>query len=81
MEDIKKKAIKDYVFEMSASMARAEGERDLQKEATKRLAEDHELDKAMLKKLAKIYHKSNFSTVKADTDELETMYETLFGDK
>ena len=81
IDETKKKAIKDYVFEMSASMSRAGGERDFQKEATVALATQYELDKSMLKKIARIYHKSNFSTVKADTDEMETVYETVFGDK
>lgn len=74
-----KKAVKGYCDEMSASMSRSEGERDLQKEATKDLAEKHELDKKMLKKMASAYHKSNFNTVKTDNAEFESMYEELFG--
>ena len=74
-----KKAVKGFCDEMSASMARAEGERDFQKEAVKNLAEEHELDKGLLKKMAKTYHRSNFATQKQDQEAFETAYEELFG--
>jgi len=75
-----KKAIKGYCEEMSNSMLRAEAERDLQKEATKAVAEEHELDKGILKKMARAYHRSNFVTQRQDTELFFTMYEELFGD-
>lgn len=74
-----KKAVKGFVDEMSASMSRAEGERDFQKEAVKALAEEHELDKGLLKKMAKTYHRSCYATAKADQEAFETAYEELFG--
>jgi hypothetical protein len=73
------KAVKDFCDEMSASFSRAGGERDFQKEAVARLAEEHELDKKILRKLAKTYHASNFATQKADQEEFEVTYEALFG--
>jgi len=73
------KAVKDYCTEMSNSMLRAEAERDFQKEATKNIAETHELDKKILTKLAKTYHKSNFATICSDQEQFETAYEALFG--
>lgn len=74
-----RKAVKSFCDEMSASMARAEGERDFQKEAVKNLADEHELDKSLLKKMAKTYHRSNFATQKQDQEAFELAYEELFG--
>lgn len=74
-----KKAVKDFCTEMSNSMLRGEAEKDFQKEAVKALAEEHELDKGLLKKMATTYHRSNFATTKADQEAFETAYEELFG--
>lgn len=73
------KAVKDFCDEMSASFSRTAGERDFQKEAVKNLAEQHELDKKILRKMAKTYHASNFATQVADHAEFEETYEALFG--
>jgi hypothetical protein len=83
MADIKDptiaKAVKDFCDEMSASFSRTAGERDFQKEAVSLLAEKYELDKKILRKMAKTYHASNFATQKADQAEFEETYEALFG--
>jgi hypothetical protein len=73
------KAVKDFCDEMSASFSRTQGEKDFQKEAVSLLAEKHELDKKILKKMAKTYHASNFATQKQDQAEFEETYEALFG--
>ena len=73
------KAVKDFCVEMSASMSRKQGESDFQREAVKNLAEEHELDKKILRKIAKTYHASNFATQKADQEEFEVTYEALYG--
>ena len=78
LDDTKRKAIADFCDEMSASMTRAAGERDFQKEAVKNIAEKHELDKKMLRKISKIFHQSKFSTVQEENSELETVYQTVF---
>lgn len=74
-----KKAVKGFIDEMSASMSRVEGERDFQKEAVNNLAEQFELDKKLLKKMAKTFHRSNFATQKSDQEVFELAYEELFG--
>ena len=76
--DVKRKAIADLCNEMSASMTRAAGERDFQKEAIKNIADQYELDKKMLRKIARIFHQSKFSTVQEENNELESMYQTVF---
>jgi hypothetical protein len=73
-----KKAIKDFCSEMSSSMARAEAEREYQREAVKIFHEEHEVDKKLLRKMAKAYHKQNFQTTVAEQEEFEITYSKVF---
>ena len=75
-----RKAIKKCMDELSASMARIEGERDFIKEAINNCCEEYEMNKRTFRKLAKVYHKQNFSKEVADHEEFETMYEQLTGE-
>jgi len=79
--DIQIKAIKGLCSEMSASWARMEGERDFLKEAVKNISTEHEIPKPLLKKMAKIFHKSRFSTVQEENTELEESYLAVFGNR
>lgn len=72
------KAIKGMVTEVSASMTRMEGERDLINESIKAVAADHEIDKKVLRKLASIYHKQLYHTVKQENEQVESSYAFLF---
>jgi len=72
------KAIKGMVSEVSASMTRMEGERDLINESIKKVASDHEIDKKVLRKLASIYHKQLYHTVKQENEQVESSYQFLF---
>lgn len=72
------KAIKGMVSEVSASMTRMEGERDLINESIKKVASDHEIDKKVLRKLASIYHKQLYHTVKQENEQVEESYAFLF---
>lgn len=72
------KAIKGMVTEVSASMTRMEGERDLINESIKAVAADHEIDKKVLRKLASIYHKQVYHTVKQENEQVESSYAFLF---
>ena len=75
-----RKAIKKCMDELSASMARIDGERDFIKEAISNICEEYEMSKKALRKLAKVYHKQNFSKEVAEHEEFETMYEQLTGE-
>ena len=75
----KKKAIKDFCAEMSASMTRVKGETTFRREAVKRAAEKTEVDKKILRKMAKVYHDSRFLTLKEENEEFETVYTEVFG--
>ena len=73
-----KKAIKGLVTEVSGSMTRIEGERDLIKEAITSIAKDHDLDKKILRKMCKTYHAQRFHTEKQDNDEFIETYAEVF---
>jgi hypothetical protein len=75
-----RKAIKKCMDELSASMARTEGERTFIKEAINNICEEYEISKKTFRKLAKVYHKQNFSREVAENEEFETMYEQLTGE-
>jgi hypothetical protein len=75
MIEVDKKALRGYLDEMSASMFRAGGERDFQREATKDAAEKFEMKPKVLKKMARVYHKQNFSDEIADAAEFQKLYE------
>jgi hypothetical protein len=66
--------------ELSASMARTEGEREFIKEAINNICDEYEMSKKTFRKLAKVYHKQNFSKEVAENEEFETMYEQLTGE-
>ncbi len=75
-----RKAIKKCMDELSASMARIDGERNFIKEAIDNICEEYEMSKKTFRKLAKVYHKQNFSKEVAEHEEFETMYEQLTGE-
>jgi tRNA(Ser,Leu) C12 N-acetylase TAN1 len=75
-----RKAIKKCMDELSASMARIDGERDFIKEAIANICEEYEMSKKTFRKLAKVYDKQNFSKEVAEHEEFETMYEQLTGE-
>ena len=75
-----RKAIKKCMDELSASMARIDGERDFIKEAIDNICEEYEMSKKTFRKLANVYHKQNFSKEVAEHEEFETMYEQLTGE-
>ena len=75
-----RKAIKKCMDELSASMARTEGEREFIKEAINNICEEYEMSKKTFRKLARVYHKQNFSREVAENEEFETMYEQLTGE-
>lgn len=79
-DPVARKAIKDCLVEISSSYTRIEAERDLIKEAMSNICEQFELSKKTFRRLAKTYHKQNFSREVAEHEEFENMYEQLTGE-
>lgn len=75
-----RKAIRKVLDELSNCMTRIEGERDYISETIKKLSEEYEINKKVLRRMAKTYHKQNFSKEIAENEEFETMYEQVTGE-
>jgi len=75
------KKIQDVLFEISASMTRAEAEKSFQSEAIKELAEATEVPAKYLKKIANIYHKSTRDQFEAEQESSIELYDKIFETK
>ena len=73
------KAIEKALQELSNSMTRQEAERDLIKDIINNVCEDHELDKKIIRKMARVYHKRSFTTEVQEHEEFEVLYENVIG--
>lgn len=71
--------IKTMLGEISNSLTRIAAERDLIKETVASLSEEFEVDKKILNKMARIFHKQNFTEVTAENEELDLLYESIVG--
>jgi len=67
--------------ELSASMTRVEAERDLIKNIKDNICEELQLNRKVLNKLARTYHKGNFSEEQEINKNFETLYETVTNPK
>ena len=63
--------------EISNSLTRIEGERDLIKEILQKMQDEHEIPKKLSRKLAKTYHKRNFDEEVAQQNDFVEVYETV----
>jgi NADH:ubiquinone oxidoreductase subunit E len=74
-----RKRLLNAIKEIDSSMTRVAAERDFQKDAINTVADDLDLERKYVRKLASIYHKQNFAQVQADQEEVETLYELITG--
>lgn len=72
-----KKAIRDVLQTISDSYTRIEAEKDLIKEEIGGLAEQFELPKKLLNKMARAYHKQNFRETVDEADDFQNLYENI----
>lgn len=71
--------LKKTIEEISNSMTRIDGERDYIKEAIKMAHDEHQIDKKVLRKMARAYHKQNFTEEVQTAEEFETLYQEVIG--
>ena len=74
---VDREKIKKVLAEISGSMTRIEAERDYIKESVKEMSAEFQLSKKTLNKMARVYHKQNFSEEVASHEEFEDLYETI----
>ena len=69
--------IKKMLGEVSNSMTRIEAERDLIKETIKEMSQEFNLSKRHLNRMAKVFHKQNFSREQEEHEEFEDLYTSI----
>lgn len=69
--------IKKMLGEVSDSMTRIAAERDLIKETIKEMSQQFNLSKRHLNKMAKVYHKQNFTREQEEHEEFEDLYTSI----
>ena len=79
-EKSRKTALKQAIIEVSNAWLQAESHNLHAKEVIKHIAEEYEMDKALVSSLAKLYHKQNVSELRAKQDTVLDEYESLFGE-
>ena len=72
-----RKKILDALVEISASLTRIEAERDLINEIIKKLSEDFDINKKIIRKIARAYHKQNLTEEQQDHEEFVELYEEI----
>ena len=74
-----RKKIKDALQEISNSMTRIEAERDFIKDVKNDLHDQFKeiLTKKQISKMARVYHRQNFTEEVAAAEEFESLYETV----
>lgn len=61
LNQVERKRLKDAINEMHDSFVRASAERDLQKDILSKVETDLNVDKKLVRRMAKTYHKSTFN--------------------
>jgi len=72
-----RKRIKTCMEEISNSYLRQEAERTFVKEAIDALADEIDIPKKYLSKMAKIFHKQNMSELVSELEDLEALIDTV----
>jgi hypothetical protein len=72
-----KQDVKKVMGDVIDSMIRIDSEREFIKETVNVLSEKHDINKAVLKKVANIMHKANMAEVQATNNDIEDLFEDL----
>jgi len=72
-----RKKIRGAMEEISNSYTRVEAERDFVKDAINTLADEVDIPKNILRKMAKIYHKQNITDVVSEVEDIEALMESI----
>ena len=69
--------VRNAIVEMSNSMTRMDAERDLIKEIVDKVNEEEFIDKRVIRKMARVYHKQNFAEESTINEEFETHFKNI----
>lgn len=75
--DIDKETLMRCMKNCSDSMVRISSERDFMKEEIKAVSEKLKIDKALINRMIKVYHKQNFDEETKTDEEFRVLYEKI----
>lgn len=76
--DVRKK-VQNAIMEADRALIEIDGLKEHIKDIIAKLCDEHEeLDKKVIRKMIKVYHKQNLSAVKLEHDMLESFYDEVF---
>ena len=70
-----KAKLRKAILEINDSLTRVEAERDLQKEILNKLQDELNMEKKIVRRMARVYHKANYSTEVEDNRAFEEIYD------
>jgi cyanate lyase len=76
-----KQKLKNIIVEITNCMARIDGEKDAIKEMVEDASEKFDLEKKIIRKIAKTMYKADYDSVVAENEHFYEMYETIAGKK
>lgn len=71
--------IKNAIVEISNSMTRSDAEKELVREIIKKINEEEGIDRRLLRKMARVYHKQNFHEESSLNSEFEELFSNIMG--
>lgn len=73
-----RRKLREAIKQMSDSMVRMDAEKAYQKDVVNRISDDIQIEKKIVRKLARTYYKQNFPVVKQENEDFEASYMTVF---
>lgn len=70
-----KAKLRKAILEINDSLTRVEAERDLQKEILNKLHDELNMEKKIARRMARVYHKANYSAEVEDNRAFEEIYD------
>jgi hypothetical protein len=75
LTDNQKKELKEAVQQLNDSMTRVAAERDFQKESINNISDKTGVDKKIIRRMAKVYFKANYSEEQEENRNFEEFYD------
>lgn len=75
LSEAQKKELKEAVQQLNDSMTRAAAERDYQKETVSTISDKTGVDKKIVRRMAKVYFKANYSQEQEENRNFEEFYD------
>lgn len=75
LSDSQKKELKEAIQSLNDSMTRVASERDYQKEAVNNISDKTGVDKKIIRRMAKVYFKSNYAEEQEENRSFEEFYD------